>query len=401
MDGSGNGNSVILPQHHPICEPELMKKHDSEEPIYKQRLRHMTWAWFTSSMSTGGIALLLGRTPFRFRGLDTIGKMVFIFDLVLFTSICVGLSARFCLFKGTLKRSLTHQTESLFFASFWLSISIILNNIEVYGVPSSREYLISVERVLFWIYMACTLLLAVVQYWSIFTGGPKRIEALTPVFILPIFPVMLCGTIAATIAGSQPAYHAAPILIAGVTCQGLGFMVFLLITSSYTGRLIIAGLPEPNMRPGMFMVVGPPSFTSLALIAMSSAAGEILPPQFIIQAKSVPTADVLLIIAVFFGIFLWALSLWLLSTAMVSTITCARQLTFRLSWWAFVFPNVGFTISTIEIGTAIGSTVILQFTSFLTCVLVAAWLLVGYCHVRAVWQRQILWPGMDEDADSK
>jgi C4-dicarboxylate transporter/malic acid transport protein len=377
-----------------------MEKHGGEL-TYKQRLRHMTWAWFTCSMSTGGIALVLGRAPFRFQGLDVLGKTLFIFDLVLFTSICIGLVARFCLLKGTLTRSLTHRTESLFFASFWLSFATILNNIEVYGVSSSRRWLISAEGVLFWIYTACTLLLAIVQYWYIFKCGPKKIESLTPVFILPIFPVMLCGTIAATIAGSQPAHHAVPILIAGVTCQGLGFVVFLMVASSYIGRLIISGLPEPNMRPGMFLLVGPPSFTTLALIGMSSTAKETLSPHFITQATTVPTADVILIVAVFFGVFLWALSFWFLSLAIVCTATCARQMKFRLSWWGFIFPNVGFTISTIEIGKAVGSTAILQFAGFLTCVLVAAWLLVAGCHVKAVWQRQILWPGMDEDVDEE
>jgi tellurite resistance protein TehA-like permease len=44
--------------------------------------------------------------------------------------------------------------------------------------------------------------------------------------------------------------------------------------SAYIQRLMQYGFPTPNLRPGMFIAVGPPSFTSLALIGMSSAIPE-------------------------------------------------------------------------------------------------------------------------------
>jgi hypothetical protein len=34
----------------------------------KQRLKHFTFAWFLSTMSTGGLAVALAETPHKFRG---------------------------------------------------------------------------------------------------------------------------------------------------------------------------------------------------------------------------------------------------------------------------------------------------------------------------------------------
>lgn len=92
---------------------------DSHENLHdvsiKERLQHFTWAWFTFPMATGGVALLLAVTPHRFDGLDTIGKVVFIFDLVSFTTLCCCITARFIMNPRALRESLLHPTESLFF----------------------------------------------------------------------------------------------------------------------------------------------------------------------------------------------------------------------------------------------------------------------------------------------
>ena len=65
-----------------------------------------------------------------------------------------------------------------------------------------------------------------------------------------------------------------------------------------------------------------------------------------------------------------------------------------------MFPNTGFIIATIDIGTAISSPAILWVSSVATVLQVAMWLIVCVAHARAVAKKQILWPGKDEDHDS-
>jgi len=57
-------------------EPSSPKEEEeSEEEVQNHgkvglrgRLKHFTWAWFTATMSSGGISILLGETPHRFHG---------------------------------------------------------------------------------------------------------------------------------------------------------------------------------------------------------------------------------------------------------------------------------------------------------------------------------------------
>ncbi|KZF24001.1 C4-dicarboxylate transporter/malic acid transport protein, partial [Xylona heveae TC161] len=364
-----------------------------------ERMRHMTWAWYTTTMSAGGIALLLRQTPHQFRGLETIGKIVFIFDLVLFCGISGGMCLRFWLVPKALKQSFQHPTESLFFGCFWLSIATIISDIQLYGVPACGPWLIVAQRVLFWIYVACTALVGIFQYWYLFTATHITLQSFAPSWILPIFPVMLSGTIASVISSSQPREHAIPIIVAGTTFQGLGFLVSMLMYANYFGRLLTAGLPEPATRPGMFISVGPPSFTAIALIGMANGALQRFPEHYIGEVKAVPTAEVLVVVAVFASIFLWALSFWFFCTSLVSVLVCVPRLSFHLTWWSMVFPNTGFILATINIGRQLHSEGVLWVTSVFTVIQVAVWLFVGVCHIRAVWLGLVLWPGKDEDKE--
>lgn len=206
-------------------------------------------------MSTGGIALVLAQTPHRFKGLNILGEIVFIFDIVLFLGICAGIMARFIMFPRAFWSSLTHPTESLFFPTFWIAVANIISNMQTYGVPRAGPWLIVAVRVCFWIYVGCTFLVAVGQYLFLFTGKSFTLQSMTPAWILPVFPVMLTGTLASTLGPSQPPEYGLPLLIAGITFQGLGLLIATFFYSIFLGRLMTEGLPEPNKRPGMFIAV--------------------------------------------------------------------------------------------------------------------------------------------------
>ena len=100
--------------------------------------------------------------------------------------------------------------------------------------------------------------------------------------------------------------------------------------SNYIGRLMSSGLPSPDTRPGMFISVGPPSFTGLAFIGMANAAIEVLPHTYVLGTATVPTAQVLKIVAVFLAIVLWSLSLFFFCISLLATLNGMKQMSFHL-----------------------------------------------------------------------
>lgn len=257
-------------------------------------------------MSTGGFALLLSVQPHKFKHLLTLGTIVYIFDLVLFVLLCAGITTRFILDPAAMRRSLTYPNESLFFGTFWISWPTIIGGMQNYGRAHVGTWLPVVLRVLFWFYCASTILVAVGQYWYLFTAKQLTVQSMAPSWLLPIFPTMLCGTIASLIAKTQPNDQRMPIIVAGITCQGLGIMVAMMMYAVLIARLMEYGLPAPNLRPGLFICVGPPAFTALAFIGISGA----LPENYSIFETYPGTAAAIKVMAVFVAIFLWALAFW-------------------------------------------------------------------------------------------
>ncbi|KAK5686025.1 hypothetical protein LTS10_002138 [Elasticomyces elasticus] len=348
-------------------------------------------------MATGGIATLLNAQPNQFTGLKTIGKVVFIYDLVLFVAFTALISARFIMFRGTFTSAITHPTESLFIPTFLLSIVNIFDCIQAYAVPVCGPWLIVVQRFVFWIYLACCFLLATAQYTYLFTAPANRltVQSMTPAWLLPIFPAMLTGTFASQIVKTQPMQHQATIIVAGIAMQGLGWMVSFLMYSTYIMRLMQYGLPEPKLRPGMFIAVGPPSFTGLALIGISTS----VPENYGVFAANPGMAEMMKQLSVLIAIFIWTLAFWFFCIALVATLQTANQMTYKCVWYAMVFPNVGFTIALIRIGEQLLSAGIKWVASVMTIILVAVWLFVMAAHARAVIKKQVMMPGLDEDND--
>jgi C4-dicarboxylate transporter/malic acid transport protein len=370
------------------------------------RICQVTWGWYSISMATGGIAVLLSSTPHQFPGLQTIGKIVYILNLVLFLCISACLIIRFLTKCSALKESFQEPNESHFMGACLLALATIILGAENYGAEECDPWLQVALRIVFWIYAGLSTIQAIWHNWYLYHIRMASRQPFALIRLLPSFPAMLAGTIASVLASHQPRHHALPILIGGTTFQGFGFIMSLFIYSEYFYRLNKDGLPKASDRPEMFIAVGPWSFTALALIGMAEAAVKQFPEQYIIsyadasasQQVSVTTGDIALVLAALVAIFLWTMAAFCLCIAVLSVLAQCRvfggtgALGMSLPYWSMVFPNTGFVIATIRIGQVLQSPAILWVGSGLTIAQVAVWLCVGVGTIWAVATRRMLWP---------
>ncbi|KAK5188846.1 hypothetical protein LTS03_011618 [Exophiala xenobiotica] len=256
------------------------------QPI-RQRLNHFTWAWFSTTMGTGSLANVVFQTPYKFSGLVTIGKVIFIIDLVLFVCFTALISRRFIIVHGSFRHSFLHYGEAWFVGTFWVSISLILQGADSYGHYSGcGPWLQTAMKVSFWIYCSFTLLFAIFQYDLLFVTQRIAITGMTPAWILPMYPLIVAGPLAGVLLQHQGPGAGIPIFVAGVTFQGLGWMVTVFLYAIWVIRLFSTDLPVPSLRPGMYVAVGPTAYTAVGMVMLSERATFILPNDFLARGLS-------------------------------------------------------------------------------------------------------------------
>ncbi|KAL8840599.1 MAG: hypothetical protein Q9176_003712 [Flavoplaca citrina] len=349
--------------------------------------RDFTWHQFTGTMSTGSLAVVLFQTPYKFSGLVTAGKVIFIIDLVFFAILCVCTALRFYINPKLIVKSVydSHQShdEPFYLGAFGVSTALILQNMSLYGIPATGPWLVKTCEVLFWIYFACVLLAAVLQYQTLFVTRNFDLDSMTPAWLLPIYPLLVTGPMAAIIVQHQPHASASPIWICGVTAQGLGWMVTILMYAMWTIRLLTSEVPAPPMRPSMYVAVGPTAYTVTAIMALGSAASKGLPDPFLGEPPQA-AARTLYVVAVVAGTFLWLFAFWFFALTTVLVALHGKQLTPNYTWWSFIFPNAGLTLATIQIGKAYDSPAVNYLCSVMTAALFLGWLFVSASLLNAV-----------------
>jgi tellurite resistance protein TehA-like permease len=155
-------------------------------------------------MSTGALAVVLGNTPNTFTGLKTIGKIVFIFDIILFVLFTGLMITRFCLVPRKLTASFHHPVEGLFHGTYWVSVALILNGAYVYGQGEVGAWLTEALKICFWIYCAISFTVSIAQYSMFFRLERLNVTDAVPAWIFPIYPLLVVGTLAGTILPAQP-----------------------------------------------------------------------------------------------------------------------------------------------------------------------------------------------------
>lgn len=366
---------------------------------WRERIRHFTWAYFTLTMATGGIANALYAVPYRFRSLETIGIIVFLFNIVLYLAIWGLLLARFYLYPYTFKASFLHPTESLFVPACIVSFGTILINVSQYGPEHTGYWLAKAVGILYWIDAILAVIFSAGIYLLLWSTQTFTIAQMTPIWIFPAYPMLIIGPHAGILSSKLEPSRCLSIIIGGMTIQGVGFMVSLMVYSAFIYRLMSQKLPKENVRPGMFVSVGPSAFTVSGIVNMASEMKRCFPDDF--MGNGALAADVLRFVINFGALWLWGLAIFFFfvaSFAHWSTIGHGR-IKFSMAWFSFVFPNTALVTATFAIGNAFSCKPILIVGCVMVFPLILMYIFVFSMMIRAIVLHHILWPQKGEDKD--
>jgi tellurite resistance protein TehA-like permease len=142
-------------------------------------------------------------------------------------------------------------------------------------------------------------------YLILWSTQTFTIAQMTPVWIFPAYPLLIVGPHAGQLSGKVASEDALQIIVGGYVLQGIGFMVSLMIYSAFVYRLMTQKLPKENVRPGMFVSVGPSGFTVAGIITMGQNMSNVVDPDFMGEGNGELVGKVSMIMANWLGLWLW------------------------------------------------------------------------------------------------
>ncbi|SMR45706.1 unnamed protein product [Zymoseptoria tritici ST99CH_1E4] len=370
---------------------------------FKERIRHFTWTWFTMTMATGGVANVLYYVPYRFNGIYAIGVFFFLLNIVLFIFNVAMISLRFYFYPSTFLHSILHPTESLFIPASVISIGTILMNISQYGLTkgSTGEWLLSTMVILFWVYCVLAVVFSCGIYLILWSTQTFTISQMTPIWIFPCYPLLVIGPHAGALAAAltHRPLEALSIIVGGFVFQGIGFLLSLMIYAAFIYRLMTEKLPQENLRPGMFVSVGPSGFTIAGIVTMGQTLPRVVPPDFMGNGEL--AGEVSKIVSIWVGLWLWGLAIWFFLVSVGAHWSCVRKgtLGFAMTFYSYVFPNTALTTATFAIANALSNRGISIVGCIMSIIVVLTWITVFTMMIRAVIVKDILWPQKQEDRE--
>ena len=73
-----------IPNATTVAQPTVTRTSvSSSQTMLPDRLKHFTWANFSMKMATASLSVVLYETPYQFSALKTLGKLIFMIDLLL------------------------------------------------------------------------------------------------------------------------------------------------------------------------------------------------------------------------------------------------------------------------------------------------------------------------------
>jgi len=337
-------------------------------------VRQFTPNWFAATMGTGILAIALASFPVSVPSLRPIAEGLWLFNILLFVLFSSLYAARWILFYNEAKQIFAHSTVSMFFGTIPMGLATIINGMLIFGLPRWGEVAVTIATGLWWVDAAMALVCGVAIPYLMFTRQQHSIDQMTAVWLLPVVAAEVAaasgGLLAPHLADSG---HQFTVLVTSYVLWAYSVPVALSVLVILLLRMALHKLPHENMAASSWLSLGPIGTGALGLLVMGSDAPVIFAAHGMAGIGAVAQG-----LGVIGGILLWGLGLWWMSLAILITLKYARHgIPFNLGWWGFTFPLGVYAVTTLRLGSTLGSVFFTVFGAFLVVALTALWAVVA------------------------
>ncbi|MDC4558615.1 TDT family transporter [Acinetobacter baumannii] len=325
----------------------------------KDVIRHFTPNWFTATMGTGVVSMILIQLPFAKSFLFMLATLLWQFNIVLFSVFSVLYLLRWLLFPHEAKQIFNHPNMSLFLGAIPMGLATILNGFLSFGIGLYGEVAVHIAQALWYIDVFLALAIAWIVPFCMFSRQNHQLHTMTAIWLLPVVACEVAASSAGMLVANLPAdVHGFHLLLAGYVLWGTSVLPAFAILTILMLRMALHQLPEKEVAISSWLSLGPIGTGALGLLLLGEQAQRVFVnvgfPEFayVFQALGVVGSLVLL-----------GFGLWWLGLAILTTLRHAKTgIPFNLGWWGLTFPFGVFILALFNLGHQI-EVVFLQYVA--------------------------------------
>ena len=337
-------------------------------------IRQFTPNWFTVSMGTGVVALIVSEFPMIKALTWQLGTGLWYFNILLFVLFSVLYGLRWAFYPHEAKQIFQHPSMSLFLGTIPMALATILNGFLKYGQPIYGDTAVQIAQTLWYADVVLALLVAWAVPFAMYRHQEHALQQMTAVWLLPIVACEVAASSGGLLLGHLAAdTHAVAILLGSYVLWGVSVLPAFAILTILMLRLVLHKLPEKELAVSSWLALGPIGTAALALLVLGHQAPTLMASLGLAQLGQLfQQAGILA------SLILLGFGLWWLGIAVLTTLHHAKQdLPFNLGWWGLTFPLGVYTLAILTLAQQLNLAFLYAVGYAFAAILMLLWSLVA------------------------
>jgi len=309
--------------------------------MVSERVKTLHPAWGTLAMSASGISMVSLLNPIPGSELDTvIGIGLVAIAAIIAVMVSVAFSIKALRYRESFLADLANPGFGSQTAAWPAALLILALSMTQAGASGALpgDIMLGLGSVFFVLGLLGTFVSGIAFFSRVIGRADIPAQAITASWFVPVVPLVLVPSIMVRISALAPAFDSSLAAIVGVIGWGIGFGLFMMLSTVIGGRLLTHEPPAPHAVASWWAWLAPIGAGSLGVVSLSvlltnamgwSALGEMA--SFVIAA-------------------MWGFSLWWALFAGIIILRQRKLVTFHIGLWGFGFPTSALVSLTLEVG---------------------------------------------------
>lgn len=357
-------------------------------PLYQLQQRHdvirqFTPNWFTVTMGTGVVALILAEFSFLSQSINTLATLLWQINIGLFCVFSVLYLLRWLIYPHEARHIFTHSSMALFLGTIPMGLATTINGFLKFGVLLYGDVAVQIAQTLWYLDVFLAVLIGVLVPFFMFSRQKHELKTMTAMWLLPVVACEVAATSGGLLLQHlEVGQTALGILFGGYILWGMSVLPAFAILTILMLRLALHQLPSKELAVSSWLALGPIGTGALALLVLGAQAPHIL------QAYHLNgLADFLHYAGIVASLILLGFGLWWFAIAVLTTLKHAKaDLPFNLGWWGLTFPLGVFTLAILNLGHQLEVNFIVNIGLAFASILMMLWVMVMSKTLRGMYQ---------------